>query len=115
MMASTGVRKDPYPKTNVPMNLKEILRSVGIKANDKDRVPWNTVPYALYDKGVYLVGLPTTMFYDTDNPSDDQKRQRLETYLQWPPVDPKTFFRLQQACSVDGLVHLVLRPDGRLP
>lgn len=112
LMASTGGRIDPYPKTTVPLKLKEIFHSLGIKADEKERVPWNIVPYILYDKGFYLAGLPTSIFYGTDKPSDEQRRQRLETYLQWPPPGPNPLVLLKQACSTDGLVRLVPRPDG---
>jgi hypothetical protein len=112
---SKAIRRGPFPGSFIPLKLREIFYQLGLAPTTRDnRVPWDQVPYALYERGVYVTGLPTRLFFASDRPSGEELRARREQYLKWPPPGvPNPLPILEKACSEPGRVISLPRPPGK--
>lgn len=104
---------DLFPNSHVPAKLKQIFAEAGIEATRQGSVPWRKIPYILYNKRLYISGLPTTVFFTSDKPSDQEKDKRLNDHLKWPPSGISNALKaLETACAMDGRIKLQPRPPG---
>jgi hypothetical protein len=108
------VRKGPFPGSHVPLKLRQIFHEAGIEPTPDGRIPWNQVPYVLYDKGMYITGLPTSLFFANDKPAPEEITHRLEEVLKWPPAGiTNPLSTLEKACTIEGRVKLLPRSAGK--
>ncbi|PVF96011.1 hypothetical protein CPB86DRAFT_550261 [Serendipita vermifera] len=112
---SKAIRRGPFPGSFVPLKLREIFYHVGLAPTSDNRVPWDLVPYALYDRGVYVTGLPTRLFFGgSERPTKEEMEARRDKYLKWPPpgvLNPLPL--LEKACSEPDRLKSLPRPPGR--
>jgi hypothetical protein len=104
----------PFPGNgSIPLKLREIFYSAGIEPTAGRRIDWGDLPYALYDKGLYLSGLPAKLFFTKDKPSAEEQATRLKVLLKWPfPGVENPLKLLEQACA-SGRLAMLRRPQGK--
>lgn len=106
-------RKGPFPGSFQPLKLRQLLQRAGIEPTPKGHIPWGELPSILYNKGLYITGLPARLFFEDDKPSREDIDRRLNETLKWPPpgiISPLKI--LEKACMVDDLVKMLQRPAG---
>lgn len=106
---------EPFPgNPSIPLKLRELLHEAGIRPRTDRRIPWDDLPYVLYEKGLYLSGLPASLLFASKNdPTPEEQLSRLKTHLKWPfPGVENPLKLLQQACNSNALA-INPRPPGR--
>jgi hypothetical protein len=104
----------PFPGNgSIPLKLRELFSEAGIEPTAGRRINWEDLPYSLYEKGLYLSGLPARLFFTKDNPSSEERESRLNVLLKWPfPGVENALKLLEQACA-SGSLAMVRRPQGK--
>jgi hypothetical protein len=107
-------REIPFPgNATLPLKLRELFSEAGIEPTAGRRINWEDLPYALYERGLYLSGLPARLFFTKDNPSAEERASRLNVLLRWPfPGVENPLKLLEHACASGSLV-MMPRPQGR--
>jgi hypothetical protein len=104
----------PFPGNgSVPLKLREIFHSAGIEPTAGRRIDWEELPYSLYEKGLYLSGLPARLFFTNDNPSAEEQVSRLNVLLKWPFPGVENALKLLESACASGRLVMLRRPQGK--
>ena len=102
----------PFPgNASIPLKLRELFSEAGIEPTAERRINWEDLPYALYERGLYLSGLPARLFFTKDKPSAEEQASRLNVLLKWP--FPGVENPLKLLAHASGSLKMVLRPQGK--
>lgn len=108
--------QEPFPgNSSIPLKLREVLHEVGIKPDASRRIPWGDLPYALYEKNLYLSGLPVGLLFPSKhNPSPEDQAARLHLHLKWPFAGVENPLKLLQQACTSNTIAAMHRPPGQL-
>lgn len=70
-------------------------------------VGWSTVPHILWEKGLYITGIPSSVILDSKNPEIEMVDRKMKASFA-----PKAF-QLLDAALKKGEVKLLKRPPGK--
>lgn len=110
--SSQNVRTGPFPGSlTIPEKLRKLLHDADIQPTEEGRIPWVSLPHILYEKSLYLSGLPTKLFFPTDKPSAREVAKRVEVPLKWPPPGHPNPLKMLKDASDN--IKLLSRPPGQ--
>ncbi|KAG9056745.1 hypothetical protein FS842_009764 [Serendipita sp. 407] len=102
----------PFPQSEqVPLKFRRLLRDMGLQQNKSGTIPWSTLPHVLWDKGLYITGIPANVVLGNMDPSLDTMEQKIKKAFV-PCWNPSTIPALARAVEKDQ-VKILKRPPGR--
>ncbi|KAG8831577.1 hypothetical protein FRC17_002930 [Serendipita sp. 399] len=102
----------PFPQSDqVPLKLRKMLHSLGLKAGKQGYIPWSALPHFLWKRGLYIAGIPSNLILGSLDPSMEAIEQKVKVSLV-PHWNPSTISALVKAVEKDQ-VKILKRPQSR--